>query len=201
MKELLQNPLICREVVGVLKPEEGMVLGNRIPKDYFLTRGTGESDITVHAGSYHLALKVAGIERANIMTYSSILPAIATEVARPDVLEMVHGSVMETIMASANGRKGERISAGIVYGWLHERKTRQRYGGLVCEHNGHYPVSEITALLHASLQELYTNGFEEDYTLDDIHITTESFVPQKKYGTALVAICFQNYLYPVIQAS
>ncbi|MBN2212904.1 MAG: arginine decarboxylase, partial [Bacteroidales bacterium] len=45
-----------------------MVVGNRIPKDYFITKGTGESDIAIHAGSYHLALKAAGIEMANIMT-------------------------------------------------------------------------------------------------------------------------------------
>jgi arginine decarboxylase len=199
MKELLDNPLICREVAGASDAEKGMVIGNRIPKDYFLTRGTGESDITIHAGSYHLALKQAGIERSNIMTYSSILPSIAREVSKPDISTMVHGAVMETIMAAASGRKGECISAGIVYGWLHHRKTGQRYGGLVCEHNGQYPVSEITALLHASLNELYINGFEEDYSLDDIHLITESFVPEKTYGTALVAICFLNYIYPVIR--
>ena len=37
----------------------GILVGNRIPKDYFVTSGIGESDITVHAGSYHLALKSA----------------------------------------------------------------------------------------------------------------------------------------------
>ena len=47
---------------------QGIVVGNRIPKDYFVTKGHGESDITVHAGSYHLALKQANIETFNIMT-------------------------------------------------------------------------------------------------------------------------------------
>ena len=46
-----------------------VLVGCRIPKDYFVTKGHGESDITVHAGSYHLALKEAGIEMCNIMTY------------------------------------------------------------------------------------------------------------------------------------
>ena len=49
-----------------------LIIGNRIPKDYFITKGTGQSDLTVHAGSYHLALKEAGVEMCNIMTYSSI---------------------------------------------------------------------------------------------------------------------------------
>jgi hypothetical protein len=39
----------------------GTVYACRIPKDYFETSGKGESDIAVHAGSYHLALKEAGI--------------------------------------------------------------------------------------------------------------------------------------------
>ena len=43
--------------------------GNRIPRDYFVTSGVGESDITVHAGSYHLALRAAGIEMANQLVY------------------------------------------------------------------------------------------------------------------------------------
>ncbi len=63
--------------------QKNLVVGNRIPRDYFVTTGSGESDITVHAGSYHLALKSAGIEMANIMTYSSILPGIANEIPKP----------------------------------------------------------------------------------------------------------------------
>ena len=56
-----------------------ILIGNRIPKDFFITKGKGESDITVHAGSYHLALKDANIEMCNIMTYSSILPKIGSK--------------------------------------------------------------------------------------------------------------------------
>mgnify|MGYP001582426642 FL=1 len=84
----------------VLLNTQNLLIGNRVPKDYFVTSGKGESDITIHAGSYHLALKEAGIESYNIMTYSSILPGIATEVPKPQGL--VHGSVMESIMAVAH---------------------------------------------------------------------------------------------------
>ena len=38
-----------------------MLLANRIPKDFFITSGIGESDLAIHAGSYHLALREAGI--------------------------------------------------------------------------------------------------------------------------------------------
>jgi len=195
------NNLTFSDLLAVKAPQvnnhqlQGLVIGNRIPKDYFITKGTGESDITIHAGSYHLALKKAGIEMANIMTYSSILPGIAQEVKRPD--HIVHGSVIESIVAVSNGNKGERLTEGIIYGWLHDKKTGQKYGGLVCEHNGNYPVDEIKRLLTSSIYELYYNGFEQDYDLSDIQILTETFVPQKRYGTALVAICFTNYLIPI----
>ena len=175
---------------------KGLLIGNRIPREYFITRGTGESDITIHAGSYHLALKDAGIEKANIITYSSILPAIAQEIDKP--AGYVHGEVMETIMAAAHGESGTRVTAGIIFGWLYNRKTGEKFGGLVCEHNGPYPEHEIVDLLKCSLQELYKNGFEEDFELADTKIITESFVPHKKHGTALVALCFTNYVYPVI---
>ncbi len=196
MNILNLSDLLGAQGAQVNNPLHGLVIGNRIPKDYFITQGTGESDITVHAGSYHLALKKAGIEMSNIMTYSSILPAIATEIPKPE--ELVHGAVMESIFAVASGRKGERLTAGIIYGWLYDRITGKKFGGLVCEHNGNYPVDEIEQLLRSSIDELYVNGFDEKYELKDIKIISETFVPQKQYGTALVAICFTNYFYPIV---
>jgi arginine decarboxylase len=178
------------------KVVQGIVIGNRIPRDYFVTQGSGESDITVHAGSYHLALKDAGIERANIMTYSSILPTIAHKIEKPASIE--HGAVMETIMAVANGKKGEELSAGIIYGWLYNRKNHELIGGLVCEHNGIYSQPEIRSNLSASLNELYVNGFETDFELKDIECYINSCQPKKKYGSALVALCFVNYYVPVL---
>ncbi len=196
MKKPILGNLLHSPAVEVNNHIKGVVIGNRIPKDYFITEGTGESDIALHAGSYHLALKAAGIEMANIMTYSSILPGIANRIARPERIE--HGSVMETIMAVANGHKGERLSAGIIYGWLKHRDTGKRYGGLVCEHNGNYTPEELRSKLVASLNELYYNGFEEDYSIGQTEYITQSFVPVKEFGTALVALCFTNYLIPVL---
>ncbi|MBI5390863.1 pyruvoyl-dependent arginine decarboxylase [Candidatus Woesearchaeota archaeon] len=180
---------------ALLQAHQGMLLGCRIPKDFFITQGKGESDIAVHAGSYHLALKDAGIECYNIMTYSSILPGIATEIEKPPL--SAHGAVMETIMATSTAKKGERATASIIHGWLYDKETGEKYGGLVCEQNGNHTPQEIEAQLHMSLNELYTNGFSEQYDLKDIKIITESFVPQKKFGTVLVALCFTNYVFPI----
>ncbi|MBI4980032.1 pyruvoyl-dependent arginine decarboxylase [Candidatus Woesearchaeota archaeon] len=174
---------------------EGIVLGCRIPKDYFTTQGTGESDITIHAGSYHLALQKAGIERCNIMTYSSIMPGISKEVKKP---ALVHGAVLESIMAVAHAEKGQRATAGIIYGELYDKETGAKYGGLVCEHNGDYSLEDIESKLRASIGELYENGFTEQYELKDIKVLKESLTPKKQYGTALVAICFTSYVFPRI---
>ncbi len=178
------------------RPFQAITVGTRIPKDYFVTSGVGECDITVHSGSFHLALRDAGIERYNIMTYSSIMPGIARQIPKPK--DLVHGCVLETIMACASMEKGVRATAGIIYGWLYSRKTRQRYGGLVCEYNGSLSSEEAGQNLRASLQTLYKNGFEHEYELRDEHLTTESFIPKKKFGTALVAVCFTNYVFPVL---
>ena len=179
------------------KEATGFWVGNRIPWQYFETSGTGESDITIHAGSYHLALRNANIEKYNIMTYSSILPGIAEKTGYPAGLD--HGAVMECIMSVCHSGKGEMATTGIIYGWLFDRKTGEKYGGLVCEHAGNYDKQELRHRLGASLEELYFNGFSDQYEMKDIEILTESFVPRKKYGTALVALCFTSYYYPIIR--
>lgn len=172
------------------------LIGMRVPKEYFLTTGKGESNIQIHAGSYHLALKDAGIEAFNIMTYSSILPGIAKEIQKPK--NMTHGAVMETITAAANATKGKRATAAIIFGWLYDKKTKKRYGGLVCEYNGNMTEKKAGESLRASLDELYYNGFSERFDLKEIKLTTKSIIPKKKYGTAIVAICFVNYEVPIL---
>ncbi|MEK6934857.1 MAG: pyruvoyl-dependent arginine decarboxylase [Nanoarchaeota archaeon] len=181
----------------LIQRQKSQLTGNRIPKDYFLTTGTGESDNDIHAGSYHLALKEAGIEMCNIITYSSILPGIATEIQKPT--ELTHGSVMETISAVSNSKKGQRATAGLIFGWLFNKKTNEKHGGLVCEYNGNDTEEIATEKLRLRLQELYVNGYSEDFDLSNIKIITKSFIPKKRFGTSIVAICFTNYLYPVIQ--
>ncbi|MCK7469264.1 MAG: pyruvoyl-dependent arginine decarboxylase [Desulfosudis oleivorans] len=177
-----------------------LIIGNRIPKDYFVTKGTGQSDLTVHAGSYHLALKAAGVEMCNIMTYSSILPSIATEIPRPE--RLVHGSVMESIFSVCTVNKGERATAGIIYGLaVRQEDARTSTAAWCASSTAITPIQEIERRLHASLEELYTNGYSDDFDLKERRVITESFVPEKKYGTALVALCFVNYHYPILRVN
>jgi arginine decarboxylase len=177
--------------------QKKIVLGCRIPRDFFVTSGKGESEITVHAGSFHLALKEAGIERFNIVNYSSILPAIANQIDQPK--DQVHGAVLESIMACANAKRGQNATAAIIFGWLYNKTTNEKYGGIVCEYNGHDSKKDAEESLKKSIMELYTNGFSEEFDLRDVEMRSESFKPKKKFGTALVSICFTNHEYPVLE--
>lgn len=171
------------------------MVGNRIPKNFFIVSGSGESDLTIHAGSYHLALRDAGIEMCNIMTYSSILPKIAEKIERPK--KLVHGSVMECILSVCHVEKGEFGTSGIIYGWLYEKNTKQKYGGLVCEIAGKFNQTDLEKRLHSSIEELYSNGYSEEYDLVERTILTKEVRPKKQYGTALVGLCFVSYIYPM----
>src|SRR3989344_5983227 len=105
-------------------------IANAIPKSYFVTSGTGESDNAIDSVSYHMALQDAGIAMCNIMKYSSILPEEAVETEKP---KLVHGMELKSIEARANSRKGEREKAGICYGWLYDNAGKKQ-GGLVLEY-------------------------------------------------------------------
>ena len=177
-----------------------IIIGNRIPFQYFRTSGFGESDITQHAGSYHLALKGAGIERANIMTYSSILPKGVEEIKKPTDYE--HGEVMECIMAVCHGKKGDWVSAGIIHGTLYDKITGEEFGGLVCENTVIGMTSNCVLILkntlEDSLNELYKNGFSSKYYLRDIEVSIQHDKVGKRYGTVLCALCFTSYKVPII---
>ena len=174
-----------------------MIIGNRIPHTYFVTDGIGESDNTIHAGSYHLALREAGIENCNIITYSSILPARAKEIPQPARESFVHGSVMESIMAVASCVYGETATAGLTWAWLSDPTTHQRFGGLVCEYSGPLHELEVIRHLEEMMQELYTNGYEH-LTLGEPQYRLRSVTPTKMYGTALVSISFTSYELPYV---
>jgi len=172
-----------------------MLIKNKIPHEFFIAQGKGESDNTIHAGSYHLALKEAGIEKCNIMTYSSILPKESVLINKP--YELVHGSVMDTIMSVEHGTKREYIAVGIIYGYLYD-KDNNKIGGIVCEDKSKNSMVELETKLKNAIQEIYENGFQ-DYELRDVNLIKQDLVVKKNYGTAIVSLCFMNYFYDIIE--
>jgi arginine decarboxylase len=164
---------------------------NRIPNEFFLTRGKGDSDLEIHAGSYHMALYDAGISNYNIISYSSVLPATAREVDFK-IDDIPFGSELNTIISVNNGEESEFLSAGIAYGWLYD-EYGIKLGGLACEVSGNYPLDELEWRLNMVINDLHSKTYSK-YNLRDIKLLTNSFIPQKRYGTVLVAMCFRNFL-------
>ncbi|QQG40261.1 MAG: pyruvoyl-dependent arginine decarboxylase [Candidatus Aenigmatarchaeota archaeon] len=175
---------------------EKISIGCRVPKEFFVTSGAGESDITIHAGSFDEAMRDAGIENYNLMHYSSIMPAGAVEVERPE--GAVHGSVLETIMAVSNSETGVRATAGVVMGWVYDKRTGKKIGGLVAEHNSHEDEEHAVRMLRASVENMFKNRYGNEAELRDVRIVTKSIVPEKRYGTAMVVVGFTSYEVPVL---
>jgi arginine decarboxylase len=176
---------------------ETILTGNRIPTHYFLTTGTGESDLDIHTGSFHLALYNAGIHSYNVMYYSSILPLSAREVELPK--DYVHGSVLEAIAAQADVRKGERATAGLIVSQFYFPDGK-KFGGAVCEYNGNASKEEAKQILLDRMNELHQESYghlilnrEED------RILVTSIVPTKQFGTALALLGFVSYEIPIIR--
>jgi len=48
---------------------------------------------------------------------------IARKIDRPEHIE--HGSVMEPLCLFCHAEKGERATAGIIYGWLNDKMTNK----------------------------------------------------------------------------
>lgn len=138
-----------------------------------------------------MALHAAGISDFNIQTYSSVLPACAVEVPMEQARLPKFGSEMMTIMAVANGEKGDFICAGITYGWLY--KGRKKIGGLVCEVTGKkISTADMLVKLSTALHELHERTYGQ-YELRGVSTYVEPYHVDKAFGTALVALCFTEY--------
>lgn len=168
----------------------------RIPRKYFICHGHGESSIDWHCGSYHDALMECGVENYNIMQYSSIIPLGAERVEKPK--EYVHGSVLEAIECRCDTTAGIPCAAGIIFGLLVDKETKEAHGGIVCEIK--QPDSDDKELLreklYKALQALHMKKYDKKYDLSYTETIIDAFTPKEKFGTALSLIGFCSYVYP-----
>ena len=97
-----------------------IILGNRVPYEYFMTKGKGESDagsegLPYETGSYDAALFDAGIQNANVIEYTSVMPTESKQISKEEGLKRLQwGEVLECIKAQSNGKKGSKISAAVM---------------------------------------------------------------------------------------
>ena len=196
------------------------LLGNRIPYEYFLTSGHGESDVgsdglPYETGSYDAALNVAGIQNANVIEYTSVLPKEAVEISRAEGLKrIVWGEVLEVIKAQSNGSRNAHLSAAVMITTIHD-PTGNYLGGFACEYSGSGSRKDAEeSLLHSIEGMIERRGFgkiigtsklyhdmktDKKYTIhagktfiyDDLHV-------KKEHGSVFTAICFVSHVYPVL---
>jgi len=199
------------------------VFGNRVPYEYFVTKGKGESDagskfLPYITGSYDAALYEAGIQNANVIEYSSVMPTGAKEISKEEGLgRMQWGEVMECIKAQANGDKGSTISAAVMTTSVHD-PSHVYLGGFACEYSGSESRRDVELSLEKSIagmierrgygvvadgMKMYQdNVTDKGYTVHPGKVFEyETLKVKKKHGSVLAALCFVSYKYPTSKKS
>ena len=199
---------------------DSTLLGNRIPHEYFLTTGHGESNVgsdglPYETGSYDAALNDAGIQNANVIEYTSVLPKEAVEISRAEGLKrIVWGEVLEVIKAQRNGSRNANISAAVMITAIHD-PAGDYLGGFACEYSGAGSRKEAEdSLLHSIEGMIERRGFGKivgtprlyqnmktnkkftihagkTFVYDSLHV-------KKDHGSVFAAICFVSHVYPVL---
>ena len=183
-----------------------MIIANRIPKDYVVVSGAGQSDFGPgvdpwETAAYDLALLEAGIENCNIVKYTSVMPKGAMQITMDQANEQglfQHGMVLETIMAQVNGNHSESICAGV--GRCKVYKDGEEIGGFAAEYEGNNSESYAATKLYEALQGIFERRYagKPEYTIDDIQMTTKFLTVDQDYGTVFVAIGFLTFDLPVL---
>lgn len=195
-----------------------LTLGNRIPYEYFLTKGKGESSagskgLPYETGSYDAALNVAGIENTNVIEYTSVIPIEAKQISKEEGLKRLKwGEVLECIKAQSNGRRGSKVSAAVMTTTIEDPKGKY-LGGFACEYSGSGTREEAENSLGQSIAGMIKRrGYgnikgETKMYKDNITDTGYKIHPGKvfeyeyldvteEHGSVLVAICFVSHRYP-----
>ena len=197
-----------------------MILGNRIPYEYFATTGKGESEagsegLKYETGSYDAALANAGIEDCNVIEYTSVIPTGAKQISKEEGLKRLRwGEVMECIKAQSNGDKGSFISAAVMTTDVYDEHNTY-LGGFALEYSGSGKKEDAIASLSLSLRGLIerrgygkidgnvkifaNNKTSRGYTLypgkifvyDSLHVKEE-------HGSVFAALCWVSHRFPSV---
>lgn len=183
----------------------GLLLGNRIPKDFFVAKGCGTTNEgggtdPWETGSYDLALEDAGIMNFNIVPYTSVIPPEALEISYEEAKKNFrHGAVLESIMAQMNGVEGDRISAGVGRAQVRRISDGAILGGYAAEYKGHAKAADAERILTEDIQGIFDRRYKPgEHELFDVKFVVQEVEVEKGFGTVLAAICFVNYIFPVL---
>lgn len=199
---------VCLMVVVTLPLFADENFGCRIPTTYFATSGVGQSDEGIppdpyETFSYDLALQAAGIENFNVVYYTSVLPPESYEVSI-DIVKpyFKHGAVLEAIMAKAGGYRGDTVAAGVGRIWAIDSKGSY-VGGFAAEYERIYDRQQVsTEQAEKDAVEQLTKSLQHELNIrgltqkGEMKFTVTSLYIEKKYGIALAALGFVNFIYP-----
>jgi arginine decarboxylase len=195
-----------------------LILGNRVPYEYFITSGAGQSNVgseglPYETGSYDEALTKAGIENANIIEYTSVIPTEAKQISKEEGLKRIQwGEVLECIKAQANGEKGKFISSAVMTTDVYDPKGKF-LGGFACEYSGSGTREEAEKSLESSIDgiierrnfgktkkgaKMYKDNFTDKgfkYHPGKLFVY-EGLDVKDDHGTVLTTICFVSHKYP-----
>ena len=196
------------------------LLGNRVPYEYFITQGKGESDagskgLPYETGSYDSALFNAGIQNANVIEYTSVMPTESKEISKEEGLKRLQwGEVIECIKAQANGKRGSKISAAVITTSVTDPKGKY-LGGFACEYSGSGTKEDAGKSLMESIVGMIERrgyGIMKSPSLYQDNITDkgykiypgkifvyEDLKVTKEHGSVFTAICFVSYTFPVLK--
>ena len=197
-----------------------IILGNRVPYEYFITTGKGESaagseGLPYETGSYDAALNDAGIQNTNVIEYTSVMPTEAKEISKEEGLKRIQwGEVMECIKAQSNGKKGSKVSAAVMITTITDPKGKY-LGGFACEYSGSgiRKDAEVSLLqsiagmikrrgygnIKGELQIYKDNKTETGFIIHPGRIFVyEHLDVAEEHGTVFAAICFVSYKFPAL---
>jgi len=197
-----------------------IILGNRVPYEYFITTGKGQSaagseGLPYETGSYDAALNDAGIQNTNVIEYTSVMPTEAKEISKEEGLKRIQwGEVLECIKAQSNGKKGSKVSAAVMITTITDPKGKY-LGGFACEYSGSgIRKAAEDSLLESIYGMIKRRGYGKikgELQIYKDNKTNTGFIihPGKifvyehldvveEHGTVFAAICFVSYKFPTL---
>ena len=157
------------------------------PTTYFIVSGKGESNISEKA-SFDAALIDAGIADYNWVPVSSILPP---GIQFDEKKEMPpKGSILFCVLSVATVEKGNSITVGIGVSTTFGKSGEATPGFVMEEHAYGEEEKFVKNKIRRALRFMADN---RNIILDKTKIVSLSFSPQKRFGTAVAVVVFNNY--------
>lgn len=153
-------------------------------KRFFVVSGKGVSGIS-KLNAFDRALFDAGISQCNLVPVSSILPENAKQI-KPAAIKP--GTITFTVLSRKDGGVGEKIGAGIGWGFCTDSRGKETHG-IVVEDGGFKSKKLIREDIKLKLQDMAeVRGMK--LTKYDMKIEYLDIIPEGFYGSVIAALIY-----------